>query len=95
MTLPVLDRAVFAAGLTQIAQLCGTYVRKTGQTGQTDQSVENPHGFGATPGQKLSSCDPKLASAHQKLASGTVQQPNPRAQCVGSLIDSAHRGRRS
>jgi hypothetical protein len=86
MTLPVLDRAVFAGGLTQIAQLCGAYVRKTGQTGQTDQSIDNAHGFGATPGQKLTSCDPKLASAHQKLTSRTVQRLGPGAQVIGSRL---------
>ncbi|MCE3248736.1 MAG: hypothetical protein K0R41_2561, partial [Geminicoccaceae bacterium] len=80
MTLPALDRALATGRLAQIAQPKETYVPKTGQTGQTGQRIENALRFGATPGQKLISRHPKLASAYQKRASGTVQQPNPAAQ---------------
>src|SRR5687767_12382197 len=91
MTLPALDRAVATGRLAQVAQLKETYVPKTGQTGQTGQRIEDAWKFGAVPGQKLTSRHPKLASAHQNPASGTVQQPNPAAQDVGTPIDSAYR----
>jgi hypothetical protein len=90
MTLPALDRAVLARRLAQVAQLGETYVPKTGQTGQTGQRIENARKFSATPGHKLTSRDPKLASPYQKPASGTVQQPNPAAQDVRTPIDSAY-----
>ena len=82
MNLPALDRAVLARRLAQVAQLRETYVPKTGQTGQPRQCIENAWKFGATPGQKLTSRHPKLASPYQKPASGTVQQPNPAAHGV-------------
>ncbi|MCC2663874.1 MAG: hypothetical protein K0S81_2299 [Rhodospirillales bacterium] len=90
MTLPTLDRAGATGRLAQIAQLKETYVPKTGQTGQTGQSTENASKIGTSPGQKLTSRHPKLASAYQKRASGTVQQPNPAAQEVRTRIDSAY-----
>jgi hypothetical protein len=90
MTLPALDRAVATGRLAQIAQLKETYVPKTGQTGQTGQRIENAWRFGATPGQKLISRHPKLASAYQKPAGGTGQQPNPAAQEVRTPIGSAY-----
>jgi hypothetical protein len=90
MTLPALDRAVATGRLAQIAHLKGTCVLKTGRTGQTGQRIEDAWKSGAAPGQKLTSRHPKLASAHQKPASGTVQQPNPAAQDVRTPIDSAY-----
>ena len=90
MNLPELDRAVLARSLAQVARLGETYVPKTGQTGQTGQRIENAWRFGATPGQKLTSRPPKLASAYQKPAGGTVQQPNPAVQDVRTRIDSAY-----
>ena len=90
MTLRALDRAVATGRLAQIAQPEETYVPKTGRTGQTGQFIENAWGFGASSGQKPTSRHPKLASAHQKPASGTVQQPNPAAQDVRTPIDSAY-----
>jgi hypothetical protein len=90
MNLPALDRAVLVGGLAQVAQLGETYIPKTGQTGQTGQRIKKAWKFGATPGQKLTSRDPKLTSANQKPASGTVQQPNPAARDVRTPIDSAY-----
>jgi hypothetical protein len=90
MTLPALDRAVATGRLAQIAQLKETYVPKTGQTGQTGQRIEKAWKIGTSPGQKLTSRPPKLASAYQKPASGTVQQPNPAAQDIRTPIDSAY-----
>jgi hypothetical protein len=90
MTLPALDRAVATGRLAQIAQLKGTYVPKTGQTGQTGWRIEKAWNIGTAPGQKLTSRPPKLASAYQKPAGGTVQQPNPAAQDVHTRIHSAY-----
>jgi hypothetical protein len=68
------------SGLAQIALLTGTHDSKTDQTAQSDQRVGNTGKFGAPPGQKLT-------SPHQKLTSGTAQQPNPCVQVVGAPLD--------
>jgi hypothetical protein len=80
MTLQALDRAVLVRRLAQIVQLRGAYVPKTGQTGQTDQRTEDAWKFGAAPGQKLTSPDPKLTT-------GTAQQPNRCVQVVGAHLE--------
>ena len=90
MNLPALDRAVLARRLAQVAQLGETCVPKTGQTGHAGQRIEKPRKFGATPGQKLTSRPPELASASRKPVSGTGQQPNPDAQVVCTPIDPAY-----
>jgi hypothetical protein len=66
MNLPLVDHAVLVGALVQIADLRGTHVSETGQTGQTDHTAEKAGGFGPVPGQKL-------PGAHQKLTSGTGQ----------------------
>ena len=90
MTLPALDRAVATGRLAQIAQPKETYDPKTGQTGQTGQPIENAWKFGAARGQKRTGRHAKLASAYQKQASETVQQPNPAAQNVRTPTDSTY-----
>jgi hypothetical protein len=82
MNLPALDRAVLVRRLAQIAQLRGTYVPKTGQTGQTDQRIENAEEFDAPRGQKL-------PSRHLKLTSGTVHQAHSGARGAPSPTDRA------
>ena len=89
MTLLAFERAVATGRLAQIVQLEETYVPKTGQPGQTGQLLENPWESDALPGQKLTRCGSKLASAHQKPASALVQQPDPAAGDVHAPIDLA------
>ena len=66
MILAARERAVLVGGCAQVAHLRGTYVPKTGQTGQTGQLIENAGEFDAPAGQKPT-------SRHAKLASGTVR----------------------
>ena len=76
-----LDRAVLSSRLTPFSQLMGTYDSKTDQTAQTDQRIEIPGQFVATPGSKPT-------SRHSKLTSGTAQQPNPCLQIIGAPLAS-------
>jgi hypothetical protein len=75
MTLSALDRAVLARRLAQVAQLRETYVPKTGQTGQTGQRIENARKFGASPGQKLTSCHPKLTNGRHDCGLAGASAP--------------------
>jgi hypothetical protein len=76
-----LDSALLSGGLAQFAQPLGTYDSKTDQTAQTDQRIEIPGQFVATPGSKPT-------SRHSKLTSGTAQQPNPCLQIIGAPLAS-------
>jgi hypothetical protein len=62
MNAAALNRAVLTDGLAQIAQVMGTYHFTTDQTAQSDQRIEFAEQFGAPPGSKSTSRDPKLTS---------------------------------
>jgi hypothetical protein len=79
---PARGRAVLVGRLAHIANLHETYDSKTDQTAQTDHAIGNAWKFGAHLGQKLT-------SAHQKLTSGTAQQPRRIVPIVGAPLESA------